>query len=69
MKYEDRIKEASGVNILFSLISKQIKKICNIAIDYENLFDDEYIYKNIKDIEMSNPEDHTAYPIFQILHA
>ena len=69
MKYKDRIKEASGVNILFSLVSKQMKKICNITIDYENLFNDEYIYKNIKDIEMCNPEDHTAYPIFQALHS
>lgn len=68
MKYEDRIKEASGVNILFSLISKQMKKICNIGIDYENLFDDKYIYNKIKDIEMANPADHTAYPIFQALH-
>lgn len=46
-----------------------MKKICNITIDYENLFNDEYIYKNIKDIEMCNPEDHTAYPIFQALHS
>lgn len=68
MKYEDRIKEASGVNILFSLISKQINNICSIGIDYKNLFNDMYVYNKIKDIEMITPEDHMAYPIFQALH-
>lgn len=68
MKYEDRIKEASGVNIFISLISKQIQDICTITIDYEKLFDDAYIFDKIKNIETINPAEHTAYPIFQALH-
>ena len=68
MKYEDRIKKASSVVILCSLISRNFDKIYAIEIDYEDLFDDNYIQKQMLDIIEYNPENHTAYPIFQALH-
>ena len=68
MKYEDRTKEATSVMIWCSLISKNLEKIYATAIDYENLFDDKYIGKQVMNIEEHEPEKHMAYPIFQALH-
>ena len=68
MKYEDRIREATSVMIWCSLVSKNLEKIYGIEVDYQNIFDDEYISKQITNIEEHEPEEHMAYPIFQALH-
>lgn len=68
MKYENRIREAAGVMIWCSLISKNLEKIYATAIDYENLFDDKYISEQVMNIEEHEPEKHMAYSIFQALH-
>ena len=68
MKYEDRIREATNVMIWCSLVSKNLEKIYGTEVDYQNLFDDEYIGKQITNMEEYEPEEHMAYPIFQALH-
>lgn len=68
MKYEERIKEASSVVILFTLISKNLDDIYGIEVDYENLFDGNYIDKQLKNIIKYEPYNHMAYPIFKALH-
>jgi len=68
MKYEERIKEASSIVIVCTLISKNLDDIYAIEVDYKNLFDDKYIAKQMLNIIKYEPQNHMAYLIFKALH-
>ena len=68
MKYESRIREAAGVMIWCSLISKNLEKIYATAIDYETLFDDKYYSEQVMNIEEHESEKHMAYSIILLLY-
>lgn len=68
MKYEERIKEASSIVILCTLISKNLDDIYAIEVDYKNLFEDKYIANQILNIIKYEPHNHMAYLIFKALH-
>lgn len=68
MKYEDRIKQASSIAILCTLISKNLDDIYVIEVDYKSIFDDKYISNQLLSIIKYKPCNHMAYPIFKALH-